>query len=289
MFSPYSKVFEEIFHRCSSYVCKDFSEIRGLNDRNGNESIYNFCLSTCTKIFDETIRVLKKVKYNGDVLLSGDLFFDRTTNIKIQSCINTSISLKKKEIVIKNNSAILLSNAKLDKDNKVKNRIILLPIDGISSFANGIPCFGIVCAYQQLENDEFITRQVVFFDPIKNDTYSFDDKNGCYVNNIKISNNKILQEKNVNSIYVETYKQVSSFNINKLNSISNTFIINNSIFYSICLLCTTKMNLIVCLQDKNKIIHDIISFCIKSANLNIHEFNEYMAIGEKDILQTLIR
>lgn len=286
MSTPYSKIFDEIVNNISSYVCKDFNEIKGINTIE-DEANVNFCCSTCRKIIDETIRVLKKVKYNGSLLLANNLCFDKQTAININSCVFDCISFKKKDIIIdSSNNEIILSTARLPEDKKVKNKIILLPINGISSFSKNIPDFAITFAYQELnEENKYTTKQVVIYNPITRDFYSFEDNNCFSVNNIKLSIEQIIQERHINSIYVNNYELLASFDVNKLQSISNTFCINDSIFYSLCLLCSTKINLVVYPTGKDKIVNELIDFCIKSACLDCIKNSNYLAIGKGGILK----
>ncbi len=286
MSAPYSKIFDEIVNNISSYVCKDFNEIKGINTIE-DEANVNFCCSTCRKIIDETVRVLKKVKYNGSLLLANNLYFNRQIAININSCIFDCVSFKKKDIIIdSSNNEIILSTARLQEGKKVKNKIILLPINGIMSFSSNIPDFAITFAYQEIdENDKYITKQVVIYNPITRDFYSFEDNNCFSVNNIRLPIEQIVQERHINSIYVNNYELYSSFDINKLNSISNTFCINDSIFYSLCLLCSTNTNLVIYPSGKDKIVNELIDFCIKSACLDYIKNGDYLAIGKNGVLK----
>ena len=149
MATLYNAIFEEIFKNCSSIVLHDFNQVKGITYQSNVSQfspIVSFCMSTLQKMFDETIKVLKKTKYNGTIILPQNIYIDRQNRINLLDCVKTSHSAEKKYIIINEQNEIMLTYPKMGerKSKKDNNRVVLLPIDGVSYFAFGIQDFLIV-------------------------------------------------------------------------------------------------------------------------------------------------
>ena len=297
----FSLIFEEIFENCRPFIINDFNGIKGqTNDSSGGK--INFCLSTYKKIFDETIKKLDKIKYNGSLFLAKEIYFDSNITFQTEEVIkkSTQIVKDKAKIINSTNDFIYSNEIKLTKslehrENEDKNtRIVLIPISEISALYYGVDSFSVVLVYQARdqngnhENNIYTTKLISIYNPIQQSIYTFDLQKGCRFNGVKIVKNNITVNKKIASIFVNNYtsseKQLS-FNITKLAQISNYFTTSNDIFSSICLLASTNINLCFCkIPDTYK---ELIDFMIKCAYLSIKQLNNgYIAIGtEKDLNQ----
>ena len=292
MATLYNAIFEEIFKNCSSIVLHDFNQVKGITCQSNVSQfspIVSFCMSTLQKMFDETIKVLKKTKYNGTVILPQNIYIDRQNRINLLDCIKTSHSAEKKYIIINEQNEIMLTYPKMGerKSKKDNNRIVFLPIDGVSSFAFGIQDFVIVLAQQELDdNNIYQTKYISFYNPLTKDVYNIDKDNGCSFNGKKITNDNILQvAKDLNSIFVNNYELPFSFDINKVASISNTFASSTSIFLSICNVLSTNTNLVIYKKSKDEIINTLIDFCINSSSLQSKTIGNHILIGTNKIIE----
>ena len=309
--SLFSLAFNEIFEDCRPFVLNDFNGIKGQKADNNNGTI-NFCLSTYKKIFDEAIKKLDKIKYNGRLVLTKEICFDGNITFKTEDVIKKSTQIiKDKARIIENTSEKLYTNEiKLTKslehpDNEDKNtRIVLIPISEISALYYGIDAFSIVLAHQtkneENDNDDknssyetntYTTQFIAVYNPIQQSIYTFDLQNGCRFNGQKMIKNNIGINKKIASIFVNNYtsndKQLS-FNITKLAQISNYFTTSNDIFLSICLLASTNINLCFCkIPDNYK---ELVEFMIKSSYLSTKQLNDgYIAVGTEKELQQFIK
>ena len=102
MATLYNAIFEEIFNTCGSVVVHDFSQIKGITSNiqyNQLSPVISFCMSSVQKIFDEMIKVLKKARYNGSIILPTNLYLDRENSINLLKCIEKSHSADKQYIM----------------------------------------------------------------------------------------------------------------------------------------------------------------------------------------------
>lgn len=276
----FSRLFADIFKSCETFVLHDFMSLRN-QDRNGNIC---YCLSSCKKLFDETISVLAKARYNGEIILPKTLAFDYKSIFPTENIITNSISLLKKKIVTSDNT-IKLSTA---REVKEKMRILFIPIDGMASFSNCIGDFSVVLVAQK-EDDErkcFITEYVAIFNPLINDIFTFDLQNGCQQNGRKINNDTILQTNlDINAIFVNDCSTRINFDLTKLSQKTTSLAISTSIFSSLVNILTTKNNL--CVYKINNEYFDIVNFVIKVANLSTRKVGEHLLIGAKRIIEVI--
>lgn len=305
MSNIYSKLFSEIFEESGRFLIHDFNEIKGQTDN--NHSKYNFVISAYKKVFDVLMQHLEKIKYNGVVVLPQSINIGRSFAFTAQQVIENSSSIKKnisvptknkegkieytKEKLIKiveedvNCISVKLSNAREEKE--VLSKIIAIPIDGLTAFANGQADFSMVLTLQQAsvdKKDDFETQQVMVYNPLTRDTYSFDKMDGFICNKNKIADRDIKPATNISSVFVDNYSKPFSFNLNKLYQISDVCLNSTSIFNSIGLLSSTTINLLVYHKNDNALLQNLIEFCIKTASFSTTMIGEHMLIGNDKIL-----
>ena len=294
MATLYNAIFEEIFNTCGSVVVHDFSQIKGITSNiqyNQLSPVISFCMSSIQKIFDEMIKVLKKARYNGSIILPTHLYLDRENSINLLNCVKTSHSADKQYIIVNENNEIALTFPRMEEKKTKKNngRILFLPIDGLSSFAFGMQDFAIVLAYQELdEKDNFQTTHISFYNPLTKDIYTLSQNDVFSLNNTRLTNDNILQEmKNFNTIFVNNYEMPFSFDINKVASISNTFNTSNSIFLSICNLVSTNINLLIYKKGKDDVINTLIDFCINNSSIKSKAIGHHTLIGTNKVIENI--
>lgn len=287
MTTLYSAIFNQVFNSCGSYIVKDFSEIKGLQNRNQSNldklsPLYDFCEGTIRKIIDEVILVLDKSKYNGSLVVNDEMFLDREVKVNVDNCIKTTLAFKKKKISVNEKNEIRSINAKEEKG--VKSRFVLYPIDGLLAFVNGISGFMLVLGYQEYnsDTDKFETRTVQCYDPILQDVYSFSKQDGFYFNCKRLTKDAVLSEKNIDAVYVNDNLGNINFNITKLANASRSFFMLQSSFYALCLLNSTSINLVI--FQKNSKIHselDLFDFCTNSSSVEKTERQGLNILGSK--------
>lgn len=292
MATLYHAVFEEIFKNCSSVVLHDFNQIKGISCNSSSSqysSVLSFCILTLQTMFDEMIKALKKTRYNGTIILPQYVYIDKQNRINLLDCIKTSHSAEKKYIIPNEQNEIMLTYPKMEEKRQKKdnNRIVFLPIDGMSSFTFGIQDFVIVLAHQELDDDNiYQTKYISFYNPLTKDIYSINKDNGCSFNSKKLTNDSILQvAKDLNSIFVNNYELPFSFDVNKVLSIGNTFTTSTSIFLSICNLLSTNANLVIYKKGKDEIINALIDFCINNSLLQSKMIGNHILIGTNKVIE----
>jgi hypothetical protein len=276
----YSHVFNDIFNNCVSYFIRDFLNVRCTYE--GNKK---YCLFTYKKIFEETINVLNKSKYNGEIIMPKFVAFDPKHIFSVDDLIKTSNCFVKNKITV-NNGVIKLKNA---REMIKKDRIFLLPIDGIRSFAGGNSDFSMVIVLQS-ENKEntnvFDIKSILIFNPIRKDVFIFDNNDGCKYNEKKISFDKVYKESNIDVIFVKNAFQKNSFDLTKLSQIGELSF-SNSIFSSLVELLTTEKNLCVYKMDEN--LSEFVEFAIKKSPLIMKKIGLYSIIGKEDAINRVIK
>lgn len=295
MANLYNAIFEEIFNSCGSVVIHDFNQIKGIsygsNSLQQTSPIISFCISTMQKMFDEMVRVLKKTRYNGTILLPKNVYLDKQSSINSLECVKCSNSAEKKHIILNENGEMMLTYPKMDekKHKQEKSRIIFLPIDGLSSFAFGIQDFVIALAYQEIDDENiFQTKHISFYNPLTKDLYNISQNNGCSFNGKKITNDNILQvATEMNSVFVNNYELPFSFDINKVAKISNTFSTSTSIFLAICNLLSTNTNLVIYKKGKDDIINTLIDFCVNNSSLQSRVIGNHILIGTNKVIEKI--
>ena len=133
MATLYNAIFEEIFKNCSSIVLHDFNQVKGITCQSNVSQfspIVSFCMSTLQKMFDETIKVLKKTKYNGTIILPQNIYIDRQNRINLLDCVKTSHSAEKKYIIINEQNEIMLTYSLLILIPKCKCGPVVAPLVG---------------------------------------------------------------------------------------------------------------------------------------------------------------
>ena len=276
----FSRLFADIFNSCETFILHDFMSLRN-QDRNGN---IRYCLASCKKLFDEMIAVLAKSRYNGEIVFPKTLAFDYKSIFSTEDIIKNSISFLKKKIIT-NGDIIKLATA---HETKEKMRILFIPIDGIASFSNCIGDFSVVLVAQKEDDNknDFITEYVAIFNPLVNDVFTFDLRNGCQQNGRKINNDTILQTNlDLNAIFVNDCTTRMNFDLTKLSQKTNSLFISTSIFSSLVNILTTKNNL--CVYKINNEYLDIVEFIIKVANLSTKKIGEHLLIGTKRIIEAI--
>lgn len=276
----FSRLFADIFNSCETFILHDFMNLRN-QDRNGN---IRYCLSSCKKLFDETIAVLAKARYNGEIVLPKCIAFDYKSIFSTDEIVKNSVSYLKKKITTKGN-IIKLSTA---RETEEKRRILFIPIDGITNFSNCIGDFSVVLVAQK-EDDEkkcLVTEYVAIFNPLVNDVFTFDLLNGCQQNGRKINNDTILKTNfDLKVIVVNDGSTRMSFDLTKLSQKVNSIFISASIFSSLVNILTTKNNL--CIYKINEEYSEIIDFIVKIANLSQKKIGEHLLIGREEVLQSI--
>lgn len=310
MASIYTKVFQNIFEESSKFLIHDFIELKG--QKNENDGRKNFCISAYKKIFDVAVNHLYKEKYNGELVIPEKVFLTRSDYVFGENIVNQSSSMKKnisvpqknkegkieyvKERMIKlitngddgndiQNPIIKLSNAREEKD--IKSRIVLIPIDGLTSFYIGKDDFAVVLVLQQKDNKDnnFSTQQVMVYSPFSRDVFSFDKVDGFRVNGAKIADRNIMPVSKIDTIFVDNYSKQFSFNINKLWQISDVCLSSTSIFYSLGLLSSSSINLLVYHKNDDGLIQNIIECCIKCSSFDSLQIGEHILIGSTKVLE----
>ena len=270
----YSQMIKDIFFNQEPYLFHDFLETRNYNGG------YNFCFNSCKKIFDETIKVLAKVKYNGEIVLPDEIIFDTEKSIKSDDLIKSSLSLQKQKIVYNNNIVKLFSsvynvfNGKIVKrEHKFENRdrLWLLPIDGMSAFENGYSNFSVVIVLQQKDNDGVFQNQNVYiFNPIRKDIFVFSSTEGCKYNGKKICFDISYKTNTaLNTIIVKDDSFKCHLDVNNIIKTSSGCSFSTSIFSALVDLFTTNKQRIV-YQINNNYLPLIKDICkIENLDLNI--------------------
>ena len=277
----YSRVFHDSFSTCEPYIVHDFLNIGGT--KAGNTK---YCFFTYKKIFEEIIKTLDKSKYNGEIILPKQLVFNYDNIIPMSQIVNNSVCLLKNKITIQND-IIKLTNAKIAD---IKHRMFIIPIDGLSAFANGNSDFSIVFILQQelLENEnQFELINVSVFNPIRKDITVFDKEEGCKYNGKKIALDDVHTEKRLDVIFCNNDEQKISFDLTTLAQKSNSLSLSSSIFSSIVNLLITNKNL--CIAKINPEFELAVEFMCRHTLLTMHKIGNHYAIGKKDIIDKLIK
>ena len=315
MIDVYSQIFANIFKQCSIYLNRDFASISSRNEY--NDKNIQYCLSSCKKVFEETIKKFDKSKYNGDIVLPDKIASDYknifSTNTTI---VENSLCFQKKKIIINNDNTIKLANAREAGKNM---RILLIPIDGFASFSRGIADYSIVLVLYEkksivsnddknfslndkkqnrqsnanIKNDEknnyFTIKNVSVFNVISDNIVTFDETNKCKLNEKKIANDNLsLRDVNtINSIFVTNNSQRIDFNLTKLAQISTFCCTSNSIFNSIVRLLTTQINL--CVYHIDTELTSIIEFVANTSLLKTKKIGNHLIIGREEIVSHIFK
>ena len=280
MTNLYSRVFKDVFNACEPYVVHDFLNVCGTG-----EGRYKYCMFSCVKIVEETIKILNKVKYNGDLIIPNNIAFDTKNIIPPSNIIAETQSYKKNKIVLQN-SVVKLANAKeVDR----KDRIILIPIDGISAFANGNSDFSIVIILQQETESkgQFEVQNISIFNPIRKDIFEFNRNEGCFYNDKKIVINDLYGKNTLDVVFVNDAEQKMSFDLTKLSQTANVLNLSTSIFSSLTSLFITNNNL--CVAKINKNILPFIEMACKFSLLAIEKIGSHYVIGNEKIVEKIIK
>ena len=270
MVDLYSRIFNDIFHCCEPYVMHDFLNVRGNSDNK-----YKFCLFTCKKIFDETIKVLDKSKYNGEIVLQDNIVFDLNNIFSSNEIIKSSTAYLKKKIVL-NNGIIKLANA---REVEKRERIILIPIDGAFSFLCGNNNFSTVIILQEEVDGKFATKHISIFNPVRKDIRSFDVDDGCKYNEKKITNDAIYDSHENNVIFINDGSSQVNFDLTKLSQISTNLFFSKSIFSSLVDLMTTGTNM--CVYKINKDNLEFVEFICKTVLFKTRKVGEHLIIEKR--------
>ena len=286
MSNIYSQLFTEIFDVASRGLLHDFSDIKCQNDVNNT---IGFCCSGYSKVFDCVVRVLEKARYNGEIVLPERLAFAPNKVFLVSEILQNSSSVRKGRVKIEESGAYRLENARPEND--VKSRIVVIPIDGASSFLHGVNDFSMCLVYYEKYKDDadFAIKQVVIYNPILRDKCIFDEQNGMSLNNRKIVNSKILPDHAIRSIYVGSAEFPCAFNVGKLFSVSSYCTTSSSIFSTLTLLATTSFNLCIYRLSSDKMICDIVNFCIKIASLKAKNAGHHIICGNEKIVESVMK
>jgi len=279
MIDVYQRIFDVIFNSCEPYLVRDFLTVRGIGG--GNKK---YCLFSCKKIFDTMIEILNKSRYNGEIVLPKYITFNTKSVFKTNDIIKMSDCYVKNKIII-NNDIIKLANA---RESAQKDRILLIPIDGINSFLNGYSDFAVILILQQQnENDKnvFDTKNVSIFNPIRKDIFTFSSEEGCKYNGKKISFDDISNENSIDAIFVNNQAEKISFDLTKLSQISENLYISNSIFSSLTKLLTTDKNL--CIAKIEDDILPFVNFISKQSSFIMKKIGSHFAIGNNGVVNKI--
>ncbi len=277
----YSHIFCDIFNNCVPFFMHDFLNIRCTGE--GNKK---YCLFTYKKIFEETIKVLDKSRYNGEIVMPKNIAFDSNNIYSVDEIIKTSKCFIKNNIIVNSDNIIKLKNS---RETPKKERIFLLPIDGIRSFLNGNSDFSMVLILQEKnkKNDNvFDVKSISVFNPIRKDIFTFDEIDGCKYNGKKISFDDFYKDAYVDMIFVNNMKQKNVFDLTKLFQISEGLSISDSIFSSLVALLTTGKNF--CISKIDEDFTPFIEFMTKKSLLSMVKIGAYVAIGKESIINKVI-
>ena len=258
----------------------DLLGVRGTG--NGNQK---YCLFTYKKIFEETIFVLDRSRYNGSLSLLDEIIFNDKNVYKTDEIVKSSNCFKKEKIII-NNDEIRLSNA---RDIERKDKIILIPIDGISSFANGNSDFSMVLILQQWndETNNYEIKNISIFNPVRKDVFAFDMQEGCKYNGKKLSLDNVYNDTHIGIIFVNSAKDRISFDLTKLAQIGNSLSISDSIFSALVELFTTNKNLCICKID-NQLL-PFVEFAVQNSLLKMEKIGSHYVIGQENIVSKVVK
>lgn len=286
MSNIYNQLFTEIFDVASRGLLHDFSDIKCQSDVNNT---IGFCCSGYSKVFDCVVRVLEKARYNGEIVLPEHLAFAPNKIFPVSEILQNSPSVRKGRVKIEESGAYRLENARPEND--VKSRIVVIPIDGASSFLHGVNDFSMCLVYCEKYKDDvdFAIKQVVIYNPILRDTCIFDEQNGMSLNNRKIVHNKILPDHAIRAIYTGSAEFPCAFNVSKLFSVSSYCATSSSIFATLALLATTSFNLCIYRLSSDKMICDIVDFCIKIASLKTKNVGKHIIFGNEKIVESVVK
>ena len=145
----------------------------------------NIMIKACEKASKVIIRDFGEVE-NLQVAKKGPRDFVTKTDKRVEEILIDELTKAKK-----NYSFLTEESGKIE--NKDKDKIwIIDPIDGTTNFLHGIPHFAISVA---LEIDKEL-KSAIIFDPIKNEIFYAEKKNGSYFNNhrIRVSNKNDIEE-----------------------------------------------------------------------------------------------
>jgi len=270
MIDIYSKIFKDIFNACEPYLKHDYLNVRG--DNSGNNK---YCFYSCKKVFEETIKVLDKSRYNGEIIFPENIVFDIHNIYSTDEIVKTSMCYIKQKITIKD-GIIKLSNA---RETDKKERIILFPIDGIYSFSCGNSDFSMVLILEEKNEDEYKIKNISVFNPIRNDIFVFDANDGCKFNDKKIAMDNVYGDNQTNIIFVNDGTSKFSFDLTKLSQMTNNLFISKSIFSSIVELLTTNKNM--CIYKINQNVLPFVEFMCNISLLNTRNVGEHIVIEKK--------
>ena len=280
----YSHIVKEIFLSQEPYLVHDFLDVRN------NNGSYNFCFNTCKKVFDETIRVLMKMKYNGEIVLPKELKFDKDHMIYGQDIINKSIWLQKNKIINENGVVKLFASVynifngevvKREHTFENRDRILLIPIDGLKALANGLSTFSVVIVLQEKDDDGiFQTKSIFIFNPIRKEIFSFGLGEGCKYNGRKIVSDHMysLNKKDWQIIFVNDSFE-NNVDLSKFVKSSDELLVLSSIFDAFATLATTHNDFI--LYNANVEYLPLIEFMCKTGNFELNIENGVYKIVKK--------
>ena len=280
MANLYSRVFEDVFTKCEPYLMHDFLNVRCTGE--GNQ---RFCLFTYKKVFEEAILVLDKSKYNGELIIPSTISFSAKENYLTNEIITNSTCYKKEKIVVHEN-VIKLANA---RETERKDRIILIPIDGITAFAGGNADFSMILILQEEDEETrvFKIKSISIFNPVRKDILTIDEQEGCKYNGKKLSVDNFYKDKYIDTIFVNNANSVISFDLTKLAQIGKNLSISSSIFSALAELFTTGKNLCVCKIDD--FLLPFIKFIVNNSMLKMEKVGLHYIIGQENILSKVIK
>ena len=142
-------------------------------------------IKACEKASKVIIRDFGEVE-NLQVAKKGPRDFVTKTDKRVEEILIDELTKAKK-----NYSFLTEESGKIEKNDKDKIWIID-PIDGTTNFLHGIPHFAISVALK-IDNE---LRSALIFDPIKNEIFYAEKKNGSYFNNhrIRVSNKNDIED-----------------------------------------------------------------------------------------------
>jgi len=145
----------------------------------------NIMIKACEKASKVIIRDFGEVE-NLQVAKKGPRDFVTKTDKRVEEILIDELTKAKK-----NYSFLTEESGKIEKNDKDKIWIID-PIDGTTNFLHGIPHFAISVALK-IDNE---LRSALIFDPIKNEIFYAEKKNGSYFNNhrIRVSNKNDIED-----------------------------------------------------------------------------------------------
>ncbi|GEM_PF-2579407 len=290
-------LFDNIFKSVVAYVSRDFSNIQTQTE---GDKKANFCIFTYQTIFDLIEDYLtNKVKYSGEIFLEKNAvlqnlkidrreIIEKNKNYKKGKLILTEQGGLKYNINYKKTDEQIAKKAGFSKANndEKKTKITIFPLDGTTSFFNGIADFSIAVAFEELESDNYAVKNMLIYNPFGNNIYSF-SSNGAFLNNTKIADNSEISN-DIKVFYVNSGVNPCRFDITKVASKTSFFATSTSIFLTICNLVSNQ-NAIIIYSNDNDEKEKYVEFLIKSFFLSSRKIGNHLIIGKEEALKKVVK